>query len=480
MFRRILNFNGRSILMFKRLLIANRGEIAIRIIRSCRELGVEAIAVYSDVDANALHVQLADQAYLIGPADATKSYLNMDAIIMAAKAAKADAIHPGYGFLSENADFAEKVTNAGLIFVGPSAEIIRQVGNKDAARAAMQAAGLPMTVGSAPITSDDNACQMAEEIGYPVILKPVSGGGGKSMYIANNKVELLSALNKVDVERISFYLETYISEARHIEVQIMADNYGNVLHVGERECSLQRRNQKILEESPSSILTPEMRETVSAMAIRAAKSIFYISVGTVEFLLDVKTGRFYFMEINPRIQVEHTVTEMVTHIDLVRRQIRIAAGEPLNKKQSDIQFSGHAIECRINAEDPDMCFRPSPGYIDYYHQPGGPRVRVDSGVCAGETVQEYYDPMIAKVIAYGRTRGDAIMIMRRALAEFRISGIKTNISFHQQILNNPQFCSGNIDTQFIDKRMNSTKTEETAETIDKVIYYLENPVCAGL
>lgn len=457
--------------MFKRLLIANRGEIAIRIIRSCRELGVEAIAVYSDVDANALHVQLADQAYRIGPADAAQSYLNMDAIIMAAKAAKVDAIHPGYGFLSESAEFAEKVTNAGLIFVGPSAEIIRQVGNKDAARAAMHAAGLPMTVGSDPITSADNACQMAEEIGYPVILKPVSGGGGKSMYVANNKAELVSALNKVDVERISFYLETYISEARHIEVQIMADNYGNVLHVGERECSLQRRNQKILEESPSSVLTPEMRETVGAMAIRAAKSIFYTSVGTVEFLLDVKTGKFYFMEINPRIQVEHTVTEMVTSIDLVRRQIRIAAGEPLNKKQSDIEFSGHAIECRINAEDPDMCFRPSPGYIDSYHQPGGPRVRVDSGVCAGETVQEYYDPMIAKVIAYGRTRGDAIMIMRRALAEFRISGIKTNISFHQQILNNPHFCSGNIDTQFIHKRMTPVIKEECEiEKEDKKLY----------
>ena len=456
--------------MFKRILIANRGEIAIRIIRSCRELGVEAVAVYSDVDAEALHVKLADQAFRIGPADAAQSYLNMDAIIMAAKAAKADAVHPGYGFLSESAEFAEKVTNAGLIFIGPSPEIIRQVGNKDAARAAMQTAGLPMTIGSAPINSADHACTMAQEIGYPVILKPVSGGGGKSMYVANSETELRSALNRVDVEKVSFYLETYISEARHIEVQIMADNYGNVLHVGERECSLQRRNQKILEESPSSVLTPEMRETVGAMAIRAAKSIFYTSVGTVEFLLDVKTGKFYFMEINPRIQVEHTVTEMVTSIDLVRRQIRIAAGEPLNKKQSDIEFSGHAIECRINAEDPDMCFRPSPGYITEYHQPGGPRIRVDSGVCAGETVQEYYDPMIAKVIAYGRTRGDAIMIMRRALAEFRVAGIKTNISFHQQILSNPHFCSGNIDTQFIHKRMTPATVECELEKEDKKLY----------
>jgi acetyl-CoA carboxylase biotin carboxylase subunit len=328
-----------------------------------------------------------------------------------------------------------------------------------------------MTVGSPPITSADHACQLAEEIGYPVILKPVSGGGGKSMYVANDNTELLSALNKVDVERSSFYLETYISEARHIEVQIMADNYGNILHLGERECSLQRRNQKILEESPSSALTPEMRETVGAMAIRAAKSLFYTSVGTVEFLLDVKTGKFYFMEINPRIQVEHTVTEMVTGVDLVRRQIRIAAGEPLNKKQTDIFFHGHAIECRINAEDPDMCFRPSPGLIDFYHEPGGPRVRVDSGVCSGETVQAYYDPMIAKVVAHGRTRGDAIKIMRRALAEFRVSGIKTNISFHQQILNNPHFCSGNIDTQFIHKRMlPPMKIECELEQEDKKFY----------
>jgi len=458
--------------MFKRLLIANRGEIAVRVIQACQELGIETVAVYSDVDVNALHVQLADFAYHIGPADAAKSYLNMDAIIMAAKATKAEAIHPGYGFLSENADFAEKVTNAGLTFVGPSAEIIRQVGDKDAARASMKAAGLPMTAGSPPITSNENACQLAVEIGYPVILKPISGGGGKSMYIALNDAELRSALNKVDVEHSSFYLENYISEARHIEVQIMADNFGNILHLGERECSLQRRNQKILEESPSSVLTPKMRETVCSMAIRAAKSIFYTSVGTVEFLLDVKTGNFYFMEINPRIQVEHAVTEMVTGIDLVRRQIRIAAGEPLNKKQVDVESTGHAIECRINAEDPNMCFRPSPGFIDFYHAPGGPRVRIDSGVCAGQIVQEHYDPMIAKVIAHGRTRGDAIMIMRRALAEFRISGIKTNISFHQQILNNSHFCSGNIDTQFINKRMTPAIVEECEmEREDKKHYF---------
>jgi acetyl-CoA carboxylase biotin carboxylase subunit len=457
--------------MFKRLLIANRGEIAVRIIRACQELGIETVAVYSDVDADSLHVQLADHAYHIGPADASKSYLNMDAIIMAAKAAKAEAIHPGYGFLSENADFAEKVTNAGLFFVGPHAETIRQVGNKDAARLAMKAAGLPMTSGSEPITSADQACRMAEEIGYPIILKPISGGGGKSMYVALNQQELLSALTKVDITNVNFYMETYIAEARHIEVQIMADNYGNILHVGERECSLQRRNQKILEESPSSALTPEMRQQVGTLAIRAAKSVHYTNVGTVEFLLDVKTGNFYFMEINPRIQVEHGVTEMVTGIDLVRRQIRIAAGEPLNKKQEDVYFVGHAIECRINAEDPDMHFMPSPGKIDFYHEPGGPRVRVDSGVCSGISVQPYYDPMIAKVIAHGRTRGDAIRIMRRALAEFRVTGIKTNIGFQQEVLNNPYFCSGNIDTQFIYKRMTPAKTEEQSEPNELTFLY---------
>ena len=439
--------------MFNRVLIANRGEIAIRVIRACQELGIETVAVYSDVDAHSLHVQLADYAYNIGPADASLSYYNAEAIISAAKMAKADAIHPGYGFLSENADFAQMVIDAGMIFVGPHPETIRKVGNKDAARLAMKQAGLPMTVGSEIVREAEDAYAQAEAIGYPVILKPVAGGGGKSMFVAHNKEEMTSALNKVDLKSRDFYLENYIDQARHIEVQIMADNYGNILHLGERECSLQRRNQKILEEAPSSALTPEMRHKVGQLAIRAAKSIYYTNVGTVEFLMDIKTGRFYFMEINPRIQVEHAVTEMITGVDLVRRQLRIAAGEPLNKKQDEIMFLGHAIECRINAEDPDMRFIPCPGHIDFYHQPGGPRVRVDSGVSAGVTVQPYYDSMIAKVVAHGRTRGDAIRIMRRALAEFRIGGIKTTIPFHQKVLNNPHFCSGDFDTQFIYKRM---------------------------
>ncbi|SDE30903.1 acetyl-CoA carboxylase biotin carboxylase subunit [Sporomusa acidovorans] len=439
--------------MFKRLLIANRGEIAVRIIRACQELGVETVAVYSDVDADALHVQLADCAYLIGPADASQSYLNIDAIIAAAKATHADAIHPGYGFLSENADFAEKVTNSGLVFVGPRAETIRKVGNKDAAREAMTQAGLPMATGSDPVRNATEACRIADEIGYPVIMKPVSGGGGKSIYVANNTTELISAVNKVDLTTSIFYLEKYIADARHIEVQIVADNYGHIIHLGERECSLQRRNQKILEEAPSSALSAEMRQKVGSLAIRAAKSVHYTNVGTVEFLMDKNSGDFYFMEINPRIQVEHAITEAITGIDLVRKQLRIAAGEPLNVKQEDVTFTGHAIECRINAEDPAQNFLPSPGQITFYHQPGGPKVRVDSGVCAGSVVQPYYDSLIAKVIVRGRSRGEAIKVMQRALGEFRISGIKTTIDFHLEVLKDPYFCSGDIDTQFIYKRM---------------------------
>ncbi len=439
--------------MFKRLLIANRGEIAVRIIRACQELDIETVAVYSDADVDALHVKLADYACNIGPEDASLSYLNGQNIIAAARAMQADAIHPGYGFLSENADFADLTTQAGLTFIGPRAETIRKVGNKDAAREAMLQAGLPMATGSDKISDAAEACRVAAEIGYPVILKPIAGGGGKGMFIARNQNELITALNKADILSNACYLEKYIADARHIEVQIMADNYGHILHLGERECSLQRRNQKILEVTPSSALTAEMRHKVGDLAIRAAKSVHYTNIGTVEFLMDKNTGEFYFMEINPRIQVEHAITEMITGIDLVRKQIRIAANEPLNIKQESITFQGHSIECRINAEDPSCNFLPSPGQIGFYHQPGGPNVRIDSGVCAGSVVQPYYDSLIAKVIVHGRTRGDAIRIMKRALAEFRVSGIKTTISFQQEVLNDPHFCSGDIDTQFIYKRM---------------------------
>jgi acetyl-CoA carboxylase biotin carboxylase subunit len=448
--------------MFKRLLIANRGEIAVRIIRACRDLDIETVAVYSEADENALHVRLADEAICIGPPDALHSYLDMDAVLKAARSARVDAIHPGYGFLSENADFAERVTKAGYVWVGPSAETIRQVGNKDDARKAMLAADLPMAKGSEPIASNEEAYAVAEDVGYPVILKPVSGGGGKSMFVAHDKDELAKILQLVDVTKVKFYFEHYIAQSRHIEVQIMADNYGNIVHLGERECSIQRRNQKILEEAPSPALTEEMREHVGKLAVRAAKCVHYTNIGTVEFLMDVRTGEFFFMEINPRIQVEHGITEAVTGIDIVRRQIRIAAGEPLYYKQRDIKITGHAIECRINAEDPDNNFLPSPGEITYYHEPGGPGVRIDSGITASSCVQPYYDSLIAKIITHGRVRGEAIKMMKRALRELDVEGVKTTRELHKSILEDTCFCTGNIDTQFIKKRLpvyEQTRTE---------------------
>jgi acetyl-CoA carboxylase biotin carboxylase subunit len=441
--------------MFKRLLIANRGEIAVRIIRACQELGIKTVAVYSDADSDALHVRLADAAYHIGPAAAEESYLNGAAIVAAAQAAQADAVHPGYGFLSENAAFAEMVTGAGLTFVGPRAETICKVGNKDAARTAMQQAGLPMAQGSAPSTDVEELCQVAEEIGYPVILKPSAGGGGSGIRVTHNKAELIQAMEKIAESSAGgspFFLEKYIADARHIEVQIVADTYGHVIHLGERECSLQRRNQKVLEEAPSVALTSAMRQKVGELAIRAAKSVHYTNVGTVEFLMDKNDGSFYFMEINPRIQVEHGITEAITGIDLVKTQLQVAMGEPLSIQQKDVAFNGHAIECRINAEDPAFNFMPSPGKITFYHQPGGPNIRVDSGVCTGCTVQPYYDSLVAKVIAHGRTRGEAIRTMRRALSEFRIDGVKTIIDLHREVLQDPQFCSGDIDTQYIVRR----------------------------
>ena len=441
--------------MFNRVLIANRGEIAVRVIRACQELGIETVAIYSDADADALHVQLADMAVRVGAEDATDSYLNKEAVLQAAIEAEADAIHPGYGFLSEDADFAQSVTDAGITWIGPNPETIRLVGDKDAARAAMAPSGIPMSRGSEPLLDNDDAIAQAKVVGYPVILKPVAGGGGKGMFVAHDEAELKQALDIVDVTQIRYYFEHYIERSRHIEVQIVADNYGEVLHLGERECSIQRRNQKLLEESPSVALTPEMREYVGQLGVKAAKSVHYSNIGTVEFLLDLSTNEFNFMEINPRVQVEHGVTEEVTGIDLVRTQISIAAGEPLDFTQKDVHFTGHAIECRINAEDPENNFMPSPGDITFLHEPSGPRVRFDSGVTAGLAIQPYYDSMIAKLIVHGRNRGDAIKIMRRALNEFRIEGVKTTIALHQHILEDPMFCTGNLDTQFIKKRLSS-------------------------
>lgn len=447
--------------MFKRVLIANRGEIAVRIIRACQELDIETVAVYSEADANALHVQLADQAICVGPADAMESYLNKDALLAAAKQSQADAIHPGYGFLSEDADFAEQVTNAGITWIGPMPETIRLVGDKDIARASIAPSGIPMAKGSEPLSSNEEAIEIAKEVGYPVILKPVSGGGGKGMCVAHNEEDLRNILSMlVDITKTKYYFEHYIERSRHVEVQIVADNYGEVLHLGERECSLQRRNQKLLEESPSIALTQDMRERVGQLAVKAAKSVHYSNIGTVEFLLDLSNNEFYFMEINPRIQVEHGITEAVTGIDLVRTQIRIAAGEALEFTQKDVTFTGHAIECRINAEDPDNNFLPSPGDITFLHEPSGPRVRFDSGVTAGLAIEPYYDSMIAKIIVHGRTRGDAIKIMERALKEFRIDGVKTTVSLHKKILKDTYFRTGNIDTQFIKNRIAVYEAQE--------------------
>ena len=447
--------------MFKRVLIANRGEIAVRIIRACQELDIETVAVYSEADANALHVQLADQAICVGPADAMESYLNKDALLAAAQQAQVDAIHPGYGFLSEDADFAEQVTNAGITWIGPMPETIRLVGDKDIARASIAPSGIPMAKGSDPLTSNEEAIEVAKEVGYPVILKPVSGGGGKGMCVAHNEDDLRNILSMlVDITKTKYYFEHYIERSRHVEVQIVADNYGEVLHLGERECSLQRRNQKLLEESPSIALTQDMRERVGQLAVKAAKSVHYSNIGTVEFLLDLSNNEFYFMEINPRIQVEHGITEAVTGIDLVRTQIRIAAGEALEFTQDDVHFTGHAIECRINAEDPDNNFLPSPGDITFLHEPSGPRVRFDSGVTAGLAIEPYYDSMIAKIIVHGRTRGDAIKIMERALKEFRIDGVKTTVSLHKKILKDTYFRTGNIDTQFIKNRIAVYEAQE--------------------
>ena len=468
--------------MFKRILIANRGEIAVRIIRACQELDIETVAVYSDADANALHVRLADMAVNVGPEDALESYLNKPAILKAARETHADAIHPGYGFLSEDADFAEQVTEAGITWIGPMPETIRLVGDKDIARASIAPSGIPMAKGSDPLTSNEEAIKVAAEVGYPVILKPVSGGGGKGMCVAHDENDLKNILNLlVDITKTKYYFEHYIERSRHIEVQIVADNYGEVLHLGERECSLQRRNQKLLEESPSIALTQDMRNRVGRLAVKAAKSVHYSNIGTVEFRLDLSNNEFYFMEINPRIQVEHGITEAVTGIDLVRTQIRIAAGEALEITQEDVNFTGHAIECRINAEDPENNFMPCPGQITFLHEPSGPRVRFDSGVTAGLSIEPYYDSMIAKIIVHGRTRGDAIKIMERALKEFRIDGVKTTVSLHKKILKDTYFRTGNIDTQFIKKRMDAYEAapkdtkdmneEELANTISESMYF---------
>ncbi|MDR3586609.1 MAG: acetyl-CoA carboxylase biotin carboxylase subunit [Desulfosporosinus sp.] len=445
--------------MFKKILIANRGEIALRIIRACRELDIQTVAVFSEGDREALHVKAADESVCIGPVASAKSYLNIPNIISAAELTGVDAIHPGYGFLSENARFAEICESCGIAFIGPSPQAIETMGDKAKARKAMIEAGVPVVPGSKDIiTDEETATLVAEDIGYPVLIKASAGGGGKGMRVAQNVKELRSSIQAAQNEaqaafgNSEVYLEKYVEEPRHIEFQILGDKYGTVVHLGERDCSLQRRHQKLLEEAPSSALTPELRAKMGAIAVKAAKSANYSNAGTIEFLLD-RHGNFYFIEMNTRIQVEHPVTELVTGLDLVKEQIRLAAGEPLGFTQRDVQIRGWAIECRINAENPDKNFMPSPGTIKIYHVPGGPGVRVDSAVYQGYTVPPYYDSMVGKLIVWGATRQEAIARMKRALEEYVIEGIYTTIPFHLKVLDNAFYRRGEVYTNFIQRRI---------------------------
>ena len=442
--------------MFQKILIANRGEIAVRIIRACREMGIQTVAVFSEPDRDALHTQLADEAVCIGPAKAQDSYLNMQNIISAAVATKAQAIHPGFGFLAENSIFAGMCAECNIKFIGPDSSIIDAMGNKSNARELMIQAGVPVIPGSDGVVENaEKAKEVAKRLGYPVMVKASAGGGGKGIRIVRSEDELEDAYESAKSEtKAAFgddtmYMEKVIENARHIEIQILGDEHGNVIHLGERDCSLQRRNQKVLEESPSPVLPEETRKAMGEAAVRAAKAVGYKSAGTIEFLYD-REGKFYFMEMNTRIQVEHPVTEMVTGIDIVKEQIKIAEGSVLDIKQSDIKITGHAIECRINAENPDRNFAPSPGTIDYLLVPGGTLgVRVDSAVYAGCSILPYYDSMIAKVITYGNTRAEAIEKMRRCLYEFVIEGVDTNIEFQEKILTNEKYLEGLFDTGFI-------------------------------
>ncbi len=441
--------------MFGKVLVANRGEIAVRILRACGERGLRTAAIYSDADRAALHVRYADEAYRVGPPPARESYLNIPAIIAAAHATGADAVHPGYGFLSENEHFAEAVLASGLAWVGPSPEVIRAMGDKVAARRTMIAAGVPVVPGTDAGVSDAEALSAAEEIGYPVVVKASAGGGGKGMRVVTDPAGLPKALAASRREALNafgddtVYLEKLILRARHVEIQVLADTHGTVIHLGERECSIQRRHQKLIEETPSVATPPELRAAMGAVAVRAAQAVGYSNAGTVEFLLD-RSGQFYFLEMNTRIQVEHPVTEMVTGVDIVKEQLAIASGRRLRWSQEDITMKGHAIECRINAEDPYNSFLPQAGRITSLSEPTGPGVRLESGIYAGWEVSLFYDPLLAKLVVWGETRAEAILRMRRALAEYRIGGIHTTIPFHQQVMDSTRFQSGHFDTQFVD------------------------------
>ncbi|MFT3742461.1 MAG: acetyl-CoA carboxylase biotin carboxylase subunit [Gammaproteobacteria bacterium] len=444
--------------MLKKVLIANRGEIALRVLRACKELGIKTVAIYSTADENLMHVRLADEAVCIGPANSADSYLNVPAVISAAEITHADAIHPGYGFLAENADFAERVERSGFVFIGPTPEIIELMGNKVSAIAAMQKAGIPCVPGSNGTLGTDTAenLKIAEKIGYPIIIKAAGGGGGRGMRIVHSADQLLNsiAMTRTEAEAAfgnpKVYMEKFLGTPRHIEVQVLGDGQGNAIHLGERDCSMQRRHQKVLEEAPAPGITPEKRAFIGERCVKACQEMRYRGAGTFEFLYE--NGEFYFIEMNTRIQVEHPVSEMVTGIDIIKEQLHVAAGEKLRYTQQDIHIKGHAIECRINAEDPKT-FMPSPGTINLFHAPGGPGIRLDSHIYNGYRVPPYYDSMIGKVISYGETRQIAIARMQNALEEILVEGIKTNIPLQQDILADPQFMAGQTNIHYLEKKL---------------------------
>ncbi|WP_301108269.1 acetyl-CoA carboxylase biotin carboxylase subunit [Sporosarcina sp.] len=442
----------------KKVLIANRGEIAVRIIRACKEMGIATVAVYSEADQDALHVQLADEAYCIGPRLSTDSYLNFSNIISLAKATDCDGIHPGYGFLAENASFAELCEEVNIEFIGPTSEAISKMGTKDVARNTMQDAGVPIVPGSDGIVDDaDHALEVARGIGFPVIIKATAGGGGKGIRVARDEDELVKGVKITQKEAAAafgnpgVYLEKYIEVFRHVEVQVLADKFGNTIHLGERDCSIQRRMQKLVEEAPSPALTPELRKQMGDAAVKAAEAVNYRGAGTVEFIFDHINKKFYFMEMNTRIQVEHPVTEMITGIDLIQQQLKVASGEKLTIKQKDIKVNGWSIECRINAENPEKNFMPSPGQVTMYLPPGGFGVRVDSAVYPGYAIPPFYDSMVAKLIVHADTREQAVARMKRALDEFVVEGVHTTIPFHSNLMDHEVFQSGDFDTKFLEK-----------------------------
>lgn len=455
--------------MFTKVLIANRGEIALRIIRACRDLGIRSVAVFSEADRDSLHRRFADEDVCIGPPHSTKSYLDAKSIIAAAEVTNSEAIHPGYGFLAENAEFADISASCEIKFIGPPSDVIRRMGDKASAKRLMREAGVPVVPGSeGGVDSVEDALKIADEIGYPVIIKASAGGGGRGMRVAYDRDEMQSAFTTARMEAEAafknpeVYIEKYVTNPRHIEVQVLADEHGNVIHLGERDCSVQRRHQKLIEEAPSPALTPELRQKIGESAVLGARTAGYQNAGTIEFLLD-SDGSYYFMEMNTRIQVEHPVTEEVTGIDLVREQLRIASGLTLDIAQSDIVIRGHAMECRINAEDPDTNFRPSPGQISSLHVPGGLGVRVDTHAYAKYVIPAFYDSMIAKLITHGKDRADAVMKMQRALEEFVIEGVDSTIGFHKRVFSDPVFQSSKYDTTFVEKFMEgeTRKTEKT-------------------